>query len=113
MDGIEQLRQEGSKGVPRSKGVCETRKSPSLGTPGGTHQGWRFGFFFGLLFFRFFRFRFLFVRLLLVRFLADSYSRIRFFLSGFLFLFVERFLFLFALGVLRDVALAVEVHAAI
>src|SRR6266404_253793 len=108
MAGIEQLQQEGSKGVPGSKRVCGRRKSPSLGTPGGTHQGWRFGFFFGLLFFWFFCFRFLFVRLR-----ADRYGRIRFFLSGFLFLVDERFPFLFAFGALRDVALAVEVHPAI
>src|SRR5882724_12536943 len=108
MAEIEQLQQEGSKGAQGSKTVCETRKSPSLRTPGGTHQSWRLGFLFRLLFFWFFLFRFLGVR-----FLADGYGRIRFFLSGFLFLFDERFLFLFAFGALRDVALAVEVHAAI
>src|SRR6266446_1186780 len=111
MDGIEQLRQEGSKGVPRSKRVCGRRKSPSLGTPGGTRQSWRLGLFFRLLFFRFFSFRFLSVRFLVLRFRANGYGRVRLFLSGLLFLIDERFLFLFAFGTLRDVALAVEVRS--
>src|SRR3989442_15660387 len=113
MAEIEQLQQEGSKGAQGSKSVCETRKSPSLRTPGGTHQRWRLGFFFRLLFFWFFLFRFLGVRLLFVRFRADGHGHVRLFLSGLLFLFDERLLLLFAFGALRDVALAVEVHPAI
>src|SRR6266849_2614236 len=107
MAGIAQRQQEGSKVAPGSKGVCATRRSLSLNTPGGTHR-WRLGFFFGLLFFWFFRFRFLFVR-----FRPDGHRRVRLFLSGLLFLFDERFLFLFAFVALRHLALAVKVHAAI
>src|SRR5882724_1786998 len=113
MAGIGQSQQEGSKGARGSKRVCETRKSLSLRTPGGTHQRWRLGFFFRLLFFWFFRLRFLGARFLFVWFRADGHGCVRLFLSGLLFLIDENFLFLFALGALRNVALPVEVHPAI
>src|SRR5580765_3522658 len=113
MAGIEPLQREENKGAPGSKGVCETGKSPSLCTPGGTYQSRRLGFLFRLLFFWFLLFRFLGVRLLLARLGADGYRRVRLFLGGLLLFVDERFLFLFAFGALRDVALPVEVHAAI
>src|SRR5712664_1517688 len=98
MAGIEQLQQEESKGARGSKTVCQTRKSPSLRTPGGAHQSWRLGFFFRLLFFWFFLFRFLGVRLLFVRFRADGHRRVWLFLSGLLLFVDERLRFLFAFG---------------
>src|SRR5437879_11596913 len=85
MAEIEQLQQEGSKGAQGSKSVCETRKSPSLRTPGGTHQRWRLGFFFRLLFFWFFLFGFLGVGLLFAGFGAAGEGHVRLFLSGLLF----------------------------
>src|SRR6266850_5030310 len=103
---IGQMQKERSEGGSRGKEGkegCETRKSPSLYTPGRTHQSWRLWFFFRLLFFR----------SLGVRFRADGYGRVRLFLSGLLLFVDERFLFLLAFGALSDVALAVEVHVAI
>ena len=44
---------------------------------------------------------------------APSVSVVRFFLSGLLFLFDQRFLFFFEVGAIGDIALAIEVDAAI